>query len=167
MNRIVVAALALFTGCAHRAVPAPAVTAVMAPPTLRPAPTPDAIAAVKEALSNATVRFAFDRDLLDEDGMRALQKLARVLRKYPAVTIMVAGNSDERGTEEYNLLLGQRRAEAARHYLWALGVPDDQVVTVSYGSELPLALDQTEESYAVNRRDDLSVQQDQTFAAVQ
>lgn len=168
MNRYTLfVVVALLAGC-HRAVP----TTLVRPPSVMAAPnpedippTPDAIAAVEEALKDVTVRFAFDRDQLEPDAMRSLQSLARALRKHPNVKIVIAGNSDERGTEEYNFLLAQRRAEAAAHYLWVLGVRERQLETISYGAELPLALDQTEESWAINRRDDLSVKPTASVAA--
>lgn len=164
MNRSFAAVLALFTGCAHRAVPVAAISEPVKAIVAAPSASPDAIAEVKEALQDVTVRFEFDRDVLDESGMRSLQKLAKVLRKHPAVRIQIAGNADERGTEEYNMLLGQRRAESARHYLWVLGVTDEQLDTVSFGDELPLALEATEEAFAVNRRDDLTVKRDDAVA---
>ncbi len=158
MNRIitVVAVLVFVVGC-KKAIPA---SEVVDDFTLMEArPSPDAIAEVEDVLKNTVVRFEYDRDLLSSDALVSLQKLAKVLRKHPAVKITVAGNCDERGTEEYNFLLGQRRAEAARHYLWVLGVREAQVNTISYGAELPLDFDQTEAAFAINRRDDLTVQQ--------
>lgn len=163
MNRIVtvVAVLVSFFAC-HKAVPVaslepsdPDGSMITAPPSA------EAVAEVENALTNLVVRFEYDRDMLSTEAMMSLQRLAKVLRKHPNVPITVAGNCDERGTEEYNFLLGQRRAEAARHYLWVLGVRESQVETISYGAELPLDFEQTEAAFAINRRDDVTVKQQQ------
>lgn len=159
MNRIVtvVAVLVSFFAC-HKAVPVAALEPSDPDGSMLTAPpSPDAIAEVEAALSGLIVRFEYDRDVLSSDAMMSLQKLAKALRKHPNVPVVVAGNCDERGTEEYNFLLGQRRAEAARHYLWVLGVRESQVETISYGAELPLDFEQTEAAFAINRRDDVTV----------
>ncbi|MBL7650174.1 MAG: OmpA family protein [Candidatus Hydrogenedentes bacterium] len=169
MNRFtLLAVLVVLTGC-NRAVQ----TSFTRPPSMAIAPDPDdlpptadAIAAVEQALKNTTVRFAFDQDQLTHEAQQSLQHLARVLRKHPNVKITVAGNCDERGTEEYNFLLAQRRAEAAAHYLWVLGVRERQLETISYGAELPLSLEGTEEAWALNRRDDLTVKRVTPVASI-
>ena len=84
-----------------------------------------------------------------------LQKVAAGLRTRSWIAIKISGHTDERGTEEYNLALGQRRAEAARSYLMALGVPENQLETVSFGEEAPAMKDSNEEAWAWNRRDEM------------
>jgi|SRR5690606_16663631 len=98
------------------------------------------------------VFFRLDSDEIDAAGQAALQQNADILRRYPSWTITIEGHCDERGTPEYNLALGERRALSARDYLVALGVESSRVKTVSYGNEFPFDPARTEEAYALNRR---------------
>ena len=98
--------------------------------------------------------FDFDRATVRSDGQATLDRQATWLARYPQVTIQLAGNCDERGTTEYNLALGQRRANAARDYLVARGVSSARVTTISYGKERPLEAGHDEQAWAANRRDD-------------
>lgn len=97
--------------------------------------------------------FAFDRSDLNADSRATLEKLASWMTTYQNVTITLEGHCDERGTREYNLALGERRADAARDYLVALGVDGGRLSTISYGKERPAVLGSNEESWAQNRRD--------------
>jgi len=117
----------------------------------------DASAELAAALKGVSVYFDFDfdTDRLKPESMEALQKVALVLRKHHGALLKIEGNCDERGTEEYNLMLGQRRAEAARKYLSALGVSDTQLDTISYGSLRPANPGHTEDAWSQNRRDEL------------
>ena len=96
--------------------------------------------------------FAYDKDDLDEAAKRALSDDAEVLRTYKTWVITVEGHCDERGTAEYNLALGDRRALAARSYLVSLGIPADRIRTVSYGSEFPFDTGHDETAFKRNRR---------------
>ena len=96
--------------------------------------------------------FDTDRYNIDSADAAALQMQARYLAQYPNVTVTVEGHADERGTREYNLALGDRRANSAKNYLVARGVSPSRITTISYGKERPLALGSDEESYAQNRR---------------
>jgi peptidoglycan-associated lipoprotein len=96
--------------------------------------------------------FALDSSELDGAAQGVLQQNAEVLKKYPTWQITIEGHADERGTAEYNLALGERRALAARDYLVSLGIPASRVRTVSYGKEFPFDPARTEEAYAKNRR---------------
>ncbi len=98
------------------------------------------------------VFFGFDRFDLDEIARATLEKQAAWLAKYPTVSITVEGHADERGTREYNLGLGERRANAAKDYLIALGVSPARVRTVSYGEERPVAVGSNEAAWSQNRR---------------
>ena len=98
------------------------------------------------------VFFAFDKSDLEPDARATVEKLAVWLNNYPAVTIVIEGHADERGTREYNLALGERRANAVRDYLIALGASDSRLSTISYGKERPAVLGSNEESWAQNRR---------------
>jgi len=97
------------------------------------------------------VYFDLDQYRLSADAQSILRRQAAWLSSYPDVNILVAGNCDERGTREYNLALGERRASVVKNYLVDLGVDPARVQTVSYGKERPLALGSNEEAWAQNR----------------
>ncbi len=97
--------------------------------------------------------FGFDRSDLTGEAQATLQNLAAWMTSHPAVSITIEGHTDERGTREYNLALGERRANAAHDYLTALGVDGGRLSTISYGKERPAVLGSNEESWAQNRRD--------------
>lgn len=96
--------------------------------------------------------FATDRFDLSPEARGILAKNANWMVLYPTVVILVEGHCDDRNTREYNLALGDRRANAVRDYLMSLGVPGDRIGTISYGEERPFALGQTEEAWTLNRR---------------
>jgi peptidoglycan-associated lipoprotein len=98
------------------------------------------------------VFFELDQSEISGAGQQALQNNAQVLKKYPGWQITIEGHCDERGTPEYNLGLGERRAVAARDYLVSLGVPADRVRTVSYGKEFPFDPGHDETAWSKNRR---------------
>lgn len=99
-----------------------------------------------------TIYFDYDKYSLSDEAQQKLQYNAEVLRKAPEVKLVVEGHCDERGTAEYNLALGARRAKAAADYLISLGVSPDRIKTVSYGSELPVATGHNEAAWSQNRR---------------
>ena len=96
--------------------------------------------------------FFFDSAELDAAAQRVLEENAEALKKYTSFQISVEGHADERGTAEYNLALGERRAVAARNYLVSLGISADRVKVVSYGKEFPFDPGHNEEAWAKNRR---------------
>ena len=96
--------------------------------------------------------FAYDSDELDEVARQVIAKNAEVLKKYPTWIITIEGHCDERGTAEYNLALGERRAVSARTYLVSLGIPADRIKTVSYGKEFPFDPGHDESAWSKNRR---------------
>jgi peptidoglycan-associated lipoprotein len=98
------------------------------------------------------VFFGFDSAEIDGTAQDALNTNAELLKKYPTWVITIEGHADERGTAEYNLALGERRALAARAYLVSLGVPADRLRTVSYGKEFPFDPGHNEAAWAKNRR---------------
>ena len=132
------------------AVEAPAVQ-----PTPAPAPTGPAPGSQEDLLLNVGDRifFAFDLSDLNADSRATLEKLASWMNTYQNVTISIEGHCDERGTREYNLALGERRSDAARDYLVALGVDGGRLTTISYGKERPAVLGSNEDAWAQNRRD--------------
>ncbi|ACI50993.1 peptidoglycan-associated lipoprotein [Gluconacetobacter diazotrophicus PA1 5] len=97
------------------------------------------------------VFFELNKNNLSSDAQATLDRQAAWLAKYPQVTIQVAGNCDDRGTEEYNIALGERRANAARDYLVAKGVAASRITTISYGKDRPTATGDDEQSWAQNR----------------
>ena len=98
------------------------------------------------------IYFDTDRYNIDADDQAALAQQAQYLQQYPNVRATVEGHCDERGTRDYNLALGERRANAAKNYLASLGVSPDRISTVSYGKERPAALGSNEDAWAKNRR---------------
>lgn len=99
-----------------------------------------------------TVHFDYDRYEILEADKATLQRQAAWLAKYPAVRVTIEGHCDERGTREYNLALGARRANAVKEYLVSLGASASRVDTISYGKERPMCTESSEDCYAQNRR---------------
>jgi peptidoglycan-associated lipoprotein len=97
------------------------------------------------------VFFAFDRSDISPEAQQTLTRQAEWLRRYPNVMVRIEGHCDERGTREYNLALGARRAEAAKNVLVALGTPESRVATISYGKDRPVVLGSNEAAWAQNR----------------
>jgi peptidoglycan-associated lipoprotein len=98
------------------------------------------------------VFYSLDQSEVDAAGQQVLQENADVLKKYPTWQVTIEGHCDERGTAEYNLALGERRATAARTYLLSLGIAPDRIKTVSYGKEFPFDPGHDEAAWAKNRR---------------
>ena len=98
------------------------------------------------------IYFDTDQYNVDSADAAALQSQAAYLSQYPQISITIEGHADERGTREYNLALGERRANAAKNYLVSLGVAASRITTVSYGKERPVALGSNEAAWAQNRR---------------
>jgi len=104
------------------------------------------------------VFYDFNKSKLSSDADATLGRQAAWLAKYPSVNVLVAGNADERGTETYNLALGNKRATTARDYLVAQGVAATRITTVSYGKDCPVASGNDDASYQQNRNAITSVQ---------
>lgn len=136
--------------------PAPVAAPAPAPqpaPVAAPAPSPaDRLAA---ALPRDGLFFTFDSSTLSGESEKALADLGPLLAQSPGLGLRIEGNCDDRGTREYNLALGQRRADAAKKYLQQMGVKSDQLTTLSYGKERPRATGHDEDAWRQNRRDDL------------
>jgi len=99
-----------------------------------------------------TVHFDYDQYAIKDEDRSTLQRQAAWLQKYPSVRVTVEGHCDERGTREYNLALGARRANAVKEYLVSLGVSSARVDTISYGKERPICSESDESCWAQNRR---------------
>ena len=150
--------------------PPPAPTAPPPPPPVTVTPIPDPVPIPAEPVSDidpletrsldelnresplAPVFYAYDSSELRLDAQTDLQRNADLLRQYASWVITIEGHCDERGTAEYNLALGERRALAARDYLVTLGVPGDRLRTVSYGKEFPFDPGSDAEAWQRNRR---------------
>jgi peptidoglycan-associated lipoprotein len=137
----IVATLFLVACSSDQQAAAPATTTV----------TPGSVADFRQNVGDR-VFFDTDQSTIREDGRATLNKQAEWLKKYTNYQIIVEGHCDERGTREYNLALGERRANAARQYLVAQGVPAARIKTVSYGKERPDPVGSDEAAWARNRR---------------
>ena len=116
--------------------------------------------AISEGRTSAPMHpayFDFDRFNIRDDMKPVMEENALFLLDYPEIMIEIQGNCDERGTNEYNLALGERRAKGAQAYLVNLGVNPDRIGTVSFGEERPLDPEQNEDAWTKNRRDDFVV----------
>ena len=120
-------------------------------PTTPPVTTPDYPMMEPSEYGVADVFFGFDEYDLSDEAMATLARDARILKDAGA-TVLIAGHCDERGTVEYNLALGEKRANAVKDYLVSLGVPASQLRVTSYGESKPFALGHNEEAWAQNRR---------------
>jgi peptidoglycan-associated lipoprotein len=99
-----------------------------------------------------TIRFGYDSSDISSEARLILDRQAGFMRKYPNLTFSIEGHCDERGTREYNLALGERRATAAKNALVSLGVNGQRLTTISYGKERPVAIGSNEAAWAQNRR---------------
>jgi len=167
----VLAAVLLLAGCASdEEMPAPMVAAAPAPtppppPPMapRPAPPPPMAAPAPPGVVAGSVMdfqqnvgdrvlFGYDRSELEDGGRSTLQKQAAWLQRFPTVVLTIEGHADERGTREYNLALGARRAQAVRDYLVSLGVSGARIETISFGKERPICVQSDEQCWTQNRR---------------
>lgn len=159
-----------FAGCGKTPPPAPPPPPPVAPAAPPPAPPPTAPPAAPAVVNEyerikamasdeidrlgllAEIRFDFDRSDIREGDRAILSKNAEVLKKFDFLRVTVEGHCDERGTVEYNLALGERRARAAYDYLVSLGVPAERLRTVSYGKEIQVCNESNEACWQRNRR---------------
>jgi peptidoglycan-associated lipoprotein len=143
------AGVALLAACSTP----PATTGAAASQATTVAPQGPVAGSQEDLVANVGDRvfYAFNRSNLSGDAKATLDRQSAWLAKYPQNNVQVAGNCDERGTEEYNIALGQRRANAARDYLAAKGVAASRVTTISYGKDHPVALGSNEDAWKQNR----------------
>ena len=149
--------------------PPPSGPTTITPPPEPPAPAADPTSVPPEPVAEDSIAagsiddinrnsplkpvfYEFDAAEVDAEDQRILQANADILRRYTTWQISIEGHCDERGTAEYNLALGERRAVAARNYLVSLGIPGDRVKTVCYGKEFPFDPGHSEEAWSKNRR---------------
>ena len=155
--------LMLFFGCGSKPKPVeetkPVITEPTPPPKEEPKPEPKPEPVIKKITESdfRAVYFDFDKYNLVDSAKAALDFNAQVLKDNPSVIVRIEGNCDERGTVEYNISLGEKRANSAKQYLMGLGIPESQMQTISFGKEKPVALGHDEASWAKNRRDDFKI----------
>jgi peptidoglycan-associated lipoprotein len=159
---ILASALVLVSGCGKK--PEPQTDPDLdTSPVVQPIPQPVAPEAPAEPVLDYTamqpaeygiedVFFGFDRYDLDDSALATLTRNARIMREHSDVVILIEGHCDERGTVEYNLALGEKRAKAVRDHLVQLGIPATRLRVTSYGESRPFALGSTEQAWAQNRR---------------
>jgi len=151
-------------GVAQPAKPAPA-PAPVPPPAPAPVPAPSVtdvdkaqkLRAEIQAFESTHINFDFDKSEIRPDAKAILEKKAAWLREHPEFKVTIEGHADERGTNEYNLALGERRAKSAMKYLNALGISADRMSTISYGEERPLCTESKESCWWKNRRDEFKL----------
>jgi peptidoglycan-associated lipoprotein len=132
--------------------PVPETSAIPPEPSIKDDPMAGDLDTINKNSPFQPVFFALDSYEVDGGGQQALNTNAGILKKYPTWIITIEGHCDERGTAEYNLALGEKRALAAKTYLVSLGVPADRVRTVSYGKEFPFDPGHDEGAWSKNRR---------------
>ncbi|MGE3302633.1 MAG: peptidoglycan-associated lipoprotein Pal [Hyphomonadaceae bacterium] len=149
-STLAIAMFALLAACASKPPPEP-------PPAPAPAPAPAPVGPVPGSAEDFRVSvgdrvfFDYDQYAVRADARATLDRQAAWLTRYGATKVLIEGNADERGTREYNLALGARRAAAVKDYLVSRGVAASRVETVSYGKERPIATGADEASWAQNR----------------
>jgi peptidoglycan-associated lipoprotein len=154
----VIAVAVLLTACASKKVETGATTTAAAPAVEKPSgPAPDSVEYFNQVVGN-TVNFDYDKYDLRTDAQAILRGQAAWLNQNPSRTVTVEGHCDERGTREYNLGLGERRANAVKQYLVSLGVSAGRLKTISYGKERPICSSSDEACWAKNRRGVSAVQ---------
>ena len=135
------------------AAPKPAVPAPAAPPSTAGVDMAQEI----RAFEGEGIFFDFDKYEIKPEAKVVLEKKAAWLRANPSFKVRIEGNTDERGTNEYNMALGERRAKAAQKYFNALGISMDRMSTISYGEEKPTCTEKNEKCWSKNRRDDFKL----------
>jgi peptidoglycan-associated lipoprotein len=168
MQRTIIAVALLHFACATKQKidePAPIATPARRAPTSDdkpPANVQEAVAAMKRNFNR--IFFAFDSANLTPDSRGALAENVEIMRAFPEVIVEVQGHCDDRGTTEYNLALGQRRADAILKYMTMAGVPGSRVSAVSYGEERPLHTGPGEIAWSRNRRAEFRITQQHAIA---
>lgn len=137
--------------------PSPVVPTYTDEPVVAPVVVP-VVAPVAAAPVLQNVHFAFDQHTLTQQARTILDENTRYLQVNSSATVTISGHCDERGSDEYNLALGERRAFAARDYLVSMGISSQRINTISYGEEKPLDMAGTEEAWAKNRRAEFAPQ---------
>lgn len=118
---------------------------------------PAAIDVAAQQISDGIIYFDFDKYNIKDEYREVLNQKAALMREFPSIRVRIEGHTDERGTQEYNLALGERRAKAAYEFLVLLGVNPNQLEIISYGKEKPVVEGSNEQAWSANRRDNFRV----------
>ncbi len=166
---VLLAASSLALGACKKKTPAavpPTPQAAPVEPTRTPPPPPATVdnsaeMAAKVAAARAslleTIYFEYDADDLRDDARATLDAKIRVLNANPQVRVRIAGHCDDRGSDEYNIALGRRRAETAKRYLTDRGIDASRIETVTFGRERPAVMGSGEDAWSKNRRDEFEI----------
>jgi peptidoglycan-associated lipoprotein len=156
---IILASFIAAIGCGKKPPPPPPAPppVVVAPDTTTP-PPPEPPPPPPPPLQLTAIYFDYDKAEIRADARDILSQNGKSLTDHPTSTIRIEGNCDERGTEQYNLALGEKRANSARDYLVNYGISASRITTISYGKERPVAKGHNEEAWSKNRRDDFAIQ---------
>jgi peptidoglycan-associated lipoprotein len=146
------AAVAMLAACETPREQTAATTSTAAPPAAAPTARQRSLQEILVSEVGDRVFFDYDKSELKPEARRQVERWAAFLRQYPNATVTVEGHADERGTREYNLGLGERRAAAVRDYLVGLGIAAERIAIVSKGKESPVCSDKTEPCWQQNRR---------------
>lgn len=167
--RLLVASVAVLLlvlpGCAKKVAPTTAAVSVEKEPRVEEVEAEELPMIEEEPITRQqsmaelrTIHFDFDQAAIRDDAREILEENARWFKANPGASVRIEGSCDERGTTEYNLALGQRRAEATKRFLMAMGVESSRLSTISYGEERPVCRDSHEGCWQKNRRSDFSVE---------
>ena len=162
---MVIAIAAIFGGCSTQATQEAAGTtdaqaAARAPQAAQAQPARSTISVASASDTKAipakrSVYYEYDKAEITAEGRKLVESHADYLRAHPALKVVIEGNADERGSAEYNVALGQRRADGVSKIMTLLGVPSERIETVSFGKEKPKASGHSETSWSENRRSDI------------
>jgi peptidoglycan-associated lipoprotein len=166
---LVVVTAAAFAGCATEGNQDSSNSSAGAQPAARsagaspaPAPAPDSATGIMMGASGAksapmmhSIYYAYDRSEVTPESRKVIEANAEYLRQNPKVKVVVEGNADERGSAEYNVALGQRRADGVSKIMTLLGINSDRIETVSFGKEKPKVVGHDESAWSQNRRSDI------------
>ena len=161
---VVLGGMAMMVGCAKKPLPPPAEPP---PPKMAEQPetprTPEAPKVDEEALRRQRIQariaevfkpvyFGYDQSTLTAEGQSTLQEIGKLMKEVPEITARIEGHADEKGSNDYNLALGERRAKTVNDYLASYGIQATRLSTISYGEEKPAVEGHDEAAYAKNRR---------------
>jgi peptidoglycan-associated lipoprotein len=165
-RHVALAALALLAiGCSHAPEIKPTPPTIAKTPPLAPLPAPAPCPSCAVQLPPlAVIHFGFDDVVLHDEELPIVNAIGDYLAKVAGARVTIAGHCDERGTVEYNIALGDRRAQAAKEYLERLGIDPARAKTISYGEERPIDPGHNESAWARNRRDEFQLEDKQRAA---
>ena len=154
---VLILLFAMMVHCGKKPAPPPPAPPPVAVDTTTPPPPPPPPPPPAPPLQLTAIYFDYDKYNIRSDAQEIMSQNAKSLTDHPTSTIRIEGNCDERGTEQYNLALGEKRANSAKDYLVNYGINASRITTISYGKERPVAAGHNEGAWAKNRRDDFVI----------